>query len=141
MITMALKTYLELINIPDFFERIQYLQTYNVVGQETFGGQRWLNQVFYKSYEWDAIRRKVIVRDKGLDLGMEGHPIVGPIIVHHINPLSPEDIMEKKYCLVDLNNLICVSQRTHNMITYGCSMDKIQIDFVERRKGDTCLWK
>jgi hypothetical protein len=121
-------------------ERYKYLRIGGTVGTDTFGFDRYLNQVFYKSDEWKSIRRHVIIRDCGCDLGIEGHEIHERILIHHINPISEEDILGRSDFLLNPEYLISTSHRTHNAIHYGD--DSILIDTpLERRKNDTCPWK
>lgn len=134
------KTYLELIQLPTFEERFEYLKTNSRVGVSTFGGGRYLNQTFYRSPEWKRVCRDVILRDKNCDLGIEGLDISGSVYVHHINPISKEDILERRPCLFDSNNLICTSFKTHQAIHYG-DIDTARTKIVERQPNDTCPWK
>ncbi len=135
-----IRTYSELITLPTFMERYKYLQIGGTVGADTFGFDRYLNQAFYKSEEWKSIRRHVIIRDCGCDLGIEGREIHERILIHHINPISEEDILDRSDLLLNPEYLISTSHRTHNAIHYGD--DSILIDMpLERRKNDTCPWK
>lgn len=135
-----IRTYSELITLPTFMERYKYLRIGGTVGTDTFGFDRYLNQAFYKSEEWKSIRRHVIIRDCGCDLGIEGHEIHERILIHHINPISEEDILGRSDFLLNPEYLISTSHRTHNAIHYGD--DSILIDTpLERRKNDTCPWK
>ena len=134
------RCYSELIRLPTFEERFAYLNLEGLVGADTFGGNRWLNQQFYTSSEWKKIRRDCIVRDFGMDLALEGFPIHGKIILHHINPLSIDDIKNHSSALVDLENLVCVSYDTHNAIHFGTA-PVLTRTLVERRPNDTCPWK
>lgn len=135
-----IRTYSELITLPTFMERYKYLRIGGTVGTDTFGFDRYLNQVFYKSDEWKSIRRHVIIRDCGCDLGIEGHEIHERILIHHINPISEEDILGRSDFLLNPEYLISTSHRTHNAIHYGD--DSILIDTpLERKKNDTCPWK
>ena len=141
MIRMSIKCYSELITIPTFEGRFDYLQLDGIVGQETFGFDRYLNQQFYTSHEYRKFRRDIVVRDMGCDLGVEGYPINGLIILHHINPISPEDIIGHNIkILLDPENSICVSLRTHNAIHYG-NRDSILTIPIERKPNDTCPWR
>lgn len=140
MMNTIIRTYSELITLPTFMERYKYLRIGGTVGTNTFGFDRYLNQVFYKSDEWKSIRRHVIIRDCGCDLGIEGHEIHERILIHHINPISEEDILGRSDFLLNPEYLISTSHRTHNAIHYGD--DSILIDTpLERRKNDTCPWK
>lgn len=136
---MRLKSYRELIQLRTFLERFDYLKLGGHVGEETFGFERYINQQFYRSTEWKLVRNDVIVRDYGCDLGMKGHEIHGRIIVHHINPITIDDIEFGRDCLFDLNNLISTSHQTSNAIHYG-DASLLSVLPVERRRGDTRLW-
>lgn len=119
---MILKTYSELIQIPTFEERFEYLKLDGNVGEDTFGFDRWMNQIFYRSPEWKRIRDEVIIRDNGCDLAMPGHEIYGRILIHHMNPISVDDIERRTDLLLNPEYLISTVHRTHNAIHYG---DKI----------------
>ena len=135
------KCYSELIKLPTLVERYEYLRCYSKIGEETFGGQRQLNQLLYqKSDLWKSVRRKVIIRDNGFDLGLEGYSIVGKIIVHHINPLTKEQLLNFDPCIFDEENLISCSHDTHNAIHYG-DKSLLPQDPIERRPFDTCPWR
>lgn len=138
--TIYTKTYNELRYLQTLEERFEYLSLPGHVGQSTFGFERYLNQAFYTSREWRTARRDAVARDNGCDLGIEGFEIHERVIVHHINPLTEQDIQEASYKLFDLNNLITTSHRTHNAIHYG-DRKLLPQPFVERRPGDTALWK
>lgn len=133
------KSYRELRRIPTFEERFEYLKLGGVVGRPTFGFERYLNQTFSRSSEWKHTRRGIILRDNGCDLGIQEREIFGRIIVHHINPLTVEDIELGRDCLFDPDNLITTSHITSNAIHYG---DKSLLVLVpeDRKKGDTALW-
>lgn len=133
-----IRTYSELIRLPTFKERFDYLSIKGAVGKETFGYDRYLNQRFYTSKEWQQLRTNVIARDLGCDLGLSGYEIGGKIIVHHMNPILPGDIIHSSEYLMDPEYLICVSAATHNAIHYG---EDIVESPVERTKNDTCPWK
>lgn len=134
-------SYIELSRINTFRDRFLYLQQNAVVAESTFGFERYLNQEFYKSKEWQRVRDQVIVRDSGCDLGCLDYPIKGPIYIHHINPITPEDIVNHSDKLTDLNNLICVSRDTHNAIHYGNAEITNKYEFTERTSNDVCPWK
>lgn len=138
--TTSIKTYSELITIPTFEERYQYLRIDGRVGEETFGFDRYLNQKFYRSQEWKRTRDFVIVRDHGCDLGMLDREIMGKIIIHHMNPIAIEDIYYATDFLLDPEYLITTMHTTHNAIHYG---DKrlLYSGPVERTPFDTCPWK
>ena len=135
-----IKTYSELITRPTFEERCEYLKLDGQVGVETFGFSRYLNQAFYKSDEWLSIRDYVITRDNGCDLGMEGYEIYGRILIHHINPITKDDIIQRSRNLLDPENLITTVKRTHDAIHYGDSNLLMRAP-IESRKNDTCPWR
>ena len=135
-----LRCYSELIEIPTIVGRFDYLMLAGRVGQTTFGFDRWLNQTFYTSYAWKQVRSGVIVRDAGCDLGVEGFEIGGDLLVHHMNPISPEDLQgDLDDYLLDPEYLITTCKRTHNAIHYGDRTLLPRLP-VERRPGDTALW-
>lgn len=137
---MITKSYKELIKIPSFEDRLKYLSLNGIVGGETFGGHRYMNQLIYHSDRWRRARREVFIRDNGYDLAHPEHPLFDSrLYAHHINPISIEDIMENRPIIYDLNNLVTVCSRTHNAIHYG---DLNLIDsYKERTPNDTCPWK
>ena len=135
----ALKTYSELRRLETFEERYHYLRLQGQVGEETFGFDRYLNQRFYRSKEWKSIRNHIILRDNGCDLGIEGRDIIDKIIIHHMNPIAPRDLIDLSDWVMDPENLICVSHDTHNAIPYGDEF-LLQRGPVERKPGDTKLW-
>lgn len=137
---MIIKTYSELIKLKTFEERYEYLRLGGIVGKETFGFDRYLNQTFYKTDEWLSIRDHVIVRDNGCDLGIEGREIHSRILVHHMNPITKEDILSRSEYLLNPEYLICTIKSTHDAIHYGDESLLIAMP-VERRKNDTCPWK
>lgn len=136
---VAIRTYSELMKLKTFEERFKYLVIGGEVGRETFGWDRYLNQKFYKDPVWKQIRRDVIVRDEGNDLGDEDYPIDGRIIVHHMNPVTVEDIEKRSEFLLQPEYLICVSHGTHQAIHYGT--EPIIPKITERSKNDTCPWR
>lgn len=138
---MMIRTYTELIQIPTFEERFEYLKLRGAVGNDTFGYDRYLNQNFYKSSNWRAIRHKIILRDMGCDLAMEGHEIYGKVIIHHMNPITKSDIEESSIYLMNPEYLICVSNDTHQAIHYGDRNLLRENTFVERYPNDTSPWK
>lgn len=138
---MMKKTYSELILLPTFEKRYEYLKLYGHVGEDTFGFDRYLNQAFYRSTEWKRIRREIIVRDNGCDLAHPDREIVGPIYIHHINPISMKDLTDQTDYLRDPENLVCVSYNTHQAIHYGSTELLTPTELVERRPNDTCPWK
>ena len=129
----------ELIKIPTFEGRFEYLKLNGSVAQETFGFDRWLNQKFYRSYEWKKLRRDIIIRDNGCDLGLEGYELQNGIYVHHMNPVSKVDLLKAEEWILNPEYLICVSFNTHNAIHFG---DKNLLPvLVTRAPNDTCPWK
>lgn len=135
-----IKTYSELIRIPTFEERYRYLRLYGSVGEETFGFKRWVNQEFYHSDKWLRFRDKIIIRDGGCDLAVEGFEIYGPIIIHHLNPITYDDILNRNPCVFDPDNVVCTKLSTHNAIHYGDETLLPKLP-VERTKNDTCPWR
>lgn len=133
------KSYHELIRYSDFLDRFHYLQCHGTVGRPTFGSERWMNQRFYTSEEWKRVRRLAIERDDGCDLGCRDRPIKGRIMIHHIEPLTPEAIEHGDDLLLDLDNLISCSLVTHNDLHFGD--DSRAKPLVERRPNDTCPWR
>lgn len=139
MVVMMLKTYSELMALKTFKERFEYLKLNGVVSNETFGFDRYLNQKLYKSREWKSLRDKIIMRDDGCDLGDIDRPIHGKIIIHHLNPISREDLLNMNPIVFDPNNLICCSHITHNAIHYS-EEDLLPSEPIQRQPGDTKLW-
>lgn len=137
---MSIRTYSELILLPTFDERYQYLRLSGTVGEETFGFDRYLNQMFYKSKEWKRIRNEVIIRDNGCDLGVPGREIYGKILIHHMNPIRKDDILRRSEYLLDPEYLICTVKNTHDAIHYGDEGLLIQMPKA-RTKNDTCPWR
>lgn len=135
-----IRRYSELRKLNTFKERYDYLRLYGRVGKETFGFDRYLNQIIYKLPEWKSVRDKVIVRDCGCDLGMEGYEIGEKILVHHMNPITMDDIINHSQDIFNPEYLICVSHQTHNAIHYGDESQLI-LDPIERSPNDTCPWK
>ena len=135
-----IKTYSELITLPTFEERFRYLKLSGAVGRETFGFDRYLNQVFYNSKRWKAVRDYVIVRDNGCDLAMDGHEIYGRIYIHHMNPITMDDLIHESDFLIDPEYLIATIHNTHNAIHYGDESLLITTP-IERSKNDTCPWR
>lgn len=141
MVNLMIRSYSELIKLPTFEERFDYLKLGGSVGQSTFGYDRYLNQQFYTSGKWRKFRDEIIARDMGCDLGVEGYEINGqPVLIHHINPLKRNDIVDRSPYLMDPDNVITTTYRTHRAIHYG---DKSQIftGLVERSANDTCPWR
>lgn len=137
---MSIKTYSELITLPTFEERYRYLRIRGCVGREIFGHDRYLNQILYTSPEWRSFRRDIILRDNGLDLGCNGFDIFGRVIVHHINPITVEDVLNRSPQVFDPDNVICCSHNTHQAIHYG---DESLLPLLppERKPNDTCPWR
>ena len=135
-----MKTYTELVSIPTFEERFRYLELEGLVGRETFGFDRYLNQKFYRSPEWKRVRQEVIVRDNGCDLGIEDRPIFGKIIIHHLNPISIDDITQKQTWILDPEFLISTCKKTHDAIHYS-DESILFVEPIERKPNDTCLWR
>ena len=134
-----MRRYSELIQLPTFKERFDYLALDGAIGEETFGYDRYLNQIFYHLPEWRRVRRDVIARDEGCDLGLEGYEIHGRILIHHMNPILPEDIERRNPDILNPEFLITTCKRTHDAIHYGAEAP--QQEFVTRHAGDTCPWK
>lgn len=137
---MMIKTYSELIAFPTYEERFRYLQLKGAVGKDTFGYDRYLNQILYNSQEWKRFRDKIIIRDNGCDLACEGYDIHGRILVHHINPIRVDDVVNRNPIVFDPENVVCVTHNTHNAIHYG-DESLLILAPVERTKNDTCPWK
>lgn len=136
------RNYTELMRLGTFEERFQFLALHEIVGAETFGFDRWLNQVFYRTPEWKKTRRDIIIRDNGCDLAIPERIIVGEkIIVHHIDPITVDDIKDRNPKLFDPENLITVSDSTHRALTYGDESLLIRSKPIERHANDTCPWR
>lgn len=135
-----IRRYSELCKLKTFDERLKYLMLNGEIGASTFGYNRYLNQTFYRSSEWKSLRRSVIIRDNGCDLGLDGYQIQGAIYVHHMNPIGKEDILNRSDFLLNPDYLICASFQTHQAITYGLDA-LIPKKPVERKANDTCPWK
>ena len=134
-----IRTYTELLSFSTFKERFEYLALRGNVGQETFGFDRYMNQMFYTSREWRKIRWDVIARDEGRDLAVKGYEIHGKITIHHLNPISPDDIKHGNLDILDPMFLITTTHQTHNAIHYG-DQKLLRQPFVSRQPGDTRLW-
>lgn len=137
---MITRRYSELRRLDSFAERFDYLRLRGTVGRETFGYERWLNQEFYTSVEWKQVRSFVIARDNGCDLGCPGYETNKSFIVHHMNPMTPEDIRDSNMDILDPEYLICATLDTHNAIHYG-SEPTIGLVYQERRPNDTIPWR
>lgn len=135
-----IRNYSELITLRTFKERFEYLKLDGIVGEETFGFDRYMNQIFYKSNEWASVRREVIIRDNGCDLGVDGYEIHGKILIHHMNPINLSDIIHKTDELLNPDYLITTVLSTHNAIHYG-DASLLPALPIERRANDTCPWK
>ena len=135
-----MRTYSELVRLSTFEERFRYLRLGGAVGKDTFGFDRYLNQRFYASQEWKAIRDRVIIRDNGCDLGIPDRVIGRRVLIHHMNPITQDDIYHQNDLLMNPEYLICVSHETHNAIHYGDENLLMTVP-PERKPGDTCPWK
>lgn len=137
---MMIRTYSELITLKTFDERFKYLKLDGVIGKETFGFRRWVNQELYHSNKWLNFRDSIIIRDNGCDLGLPGYYIYGSVFIHHLNPITYEDILYQNPCIFDPENAICTQLKTHNAIHYG---DESLLSFapIERSRNDTCPWR
>lgn len=135
-----IRTYSELIAIPTYEERFEYLKLDGVVGQETFGFDRYLNQAFYNSDDWRSIRNSIIIRDNGCDLAMDDYEIKGRIYIHHMNPIMVKDIVNATEFLLNPEYLICTTFRTHQAVHYGDASLLVTAP-IERKQNDTCPWR
>lgn len=141
MKTTIIRTYSEMIQLPTFIDRFRYLKLGGEVGKETFGHDRYLNQILYNSQEWKRFRRDIILRDHGCDLACEGFEIIhGSMLIHHINPITIEDVIRRDPKIFDPENVVSTVLRTHNAIHYG-DESLLMIEPIERRPNDTCPWK
>lgn len=138
--TMKIRTYSELIKFDNFIDRYNYLKLGGKVGEETFGFDRYLNQQFYKSKEWLRLRDEIIIRDNACDLGIPDREIPSRIIIHHMNPITKNDIINQTEFLLNPEYMICVTKRTHDAIHYG-DESLLFTGLVERTKNDTCPWR
>lgn len=138
--SMKSKSYSELIRLPTFLERYRYLKIGGRIGEDTFGYDRYLNQTLYRSVEWKRFRREIIVRDEGCDLGLEGYEIIGNILVHHLNPITIDDVLNRDPKIFDPENVISTCLNTHNAIHYG-DESLLITEPVKRAPFDTCPWK
>ena len=135
-----MKTYSELMALDTFIDRFNYLKLSAMVGKETFGFERYLNQSFYHSNEWKRLRNQIILRDNGCDLGIEDREIQGKLYIHHMNPISKDDIIHASDYLIDPEYLICCSHKTHNAIHFG-DENQLFAEPVVRTPNDTCPWR
>lgn len=140
VLARMIRRYRDLRSLTDIRDRFDYLKLGGQVGSSTFGFDRYLNQTFYKSREWQQARRAVILRDGGCDLGIEGYEIGRGLVVHHMNPITIDDVLARRDEIFDPEFLICVSDRTHKAIHYG-DAGLLPKEPVQRRAGDTCLWR
>lgn len=141
MMDRIMKTYSELIQLSTFEDRFNYLKLRGNVGEDTFGFERYLNQKFYKSKEWKHIRDIVILRDQGCDLACLGHDIYGKVIIHHMNPITINDLETNSDIVLNPEYLICVSQETHNALHYGDGSNLHKYDYEDRKPNDTSPWR
>lgn len=135
-----IKTYSETMRFKRFEDRFDYLKLGGSVGEFTFNGHRLLNQLLYQSGDWKRVRREVIIRDCGCDLADPGREISEFLVVHHINPITIDDILERRSSVFDLENLICCSRKTHNDLHYGRNLNIPEI-VTQRKRNDTCPWR
>ena len=138
--SMKNKSYSELIRLPTYLDRFRYLQINGAVGAETFGYDRYLNQILYRTGEWKRFRRDIILRDNGCDLACDDYEIFGRILVHHINPITVDDVLNRDPKIFDPNNVITTTLDTHNAIHYGDER-LLVMDPIVRTKNDTCPWR
>ena len=136
-----IRTYEELCDIDSYADRYEYLKLDGNIGDVTFGHDRYLNQMLYSSPQWRALRRDIIVRDNACEMGLEGFEIKGSVYVHHMNPITPEDIKHGSEFVWDPRYLICVSYKMHSAITYSKHVPPPMPFIIERRKNDTCPWR
>lgn len=139
--TTNIKTYSDLIRFKTIYERFNYLKLNGKVGDETFGFDRYINQQFYRSEEWKRARRDVIIRDQGNEMGLDDYEISGPIHIHHMNPITINDIIHRNDLLLNPEYLICVSDSMHKAIHYGDESILRKYELVIRRPNDTCPWR
>lgn len=135
-----IRTYSELITLPTFEERFEYLRVDGIIGEETFGSRRYINQKYYTSSEYKRLRRIILLRDNGLDLGVEDHQINGIIVIHHMNPITIEDILNHSPLAWDPEYLISVSAITHKAIHFS-DIELLPKPITERKPNDTCPWR
>lgn len=151
VIRMSIRLYSEVITIPTFEDRYEYLRLDGKVGQETFGHDRYLNQILYTSPQWRHFRDEIIIRDNGCDLACEGYEVRSfrdrdgklcrpKILIHHINPITVDDVINSNSCVFDPENVICVTHNTHLAIHYG-DRDLLFGSPIERSQNDTCPWR
>lgn len=141
MTSIHSRSYEELITIPNFEDRLKYLMLFGTVAKDTFGYERYLNQILYKSPEWRQLRNQIIIRDGGCDLGVEGFEIPQRALIHHINPISVDDILQRREIVFDPNNLITTTLATHEIIHYGSIGDLELLIVHDRLPNDTIPWR
>nr|DAO38790.1 MAG TPA: NinG protein [Caudoviricetes sp.] len=134
-----IRSYSEMMELESYEDRLVYLSLGGIVSHPTFGGSRYLNQALYRSYEWRAFRNDIIIRDNGCDLACEDFPINDKILIHHINPLTLDDIKQRSRNIFDPDNVVCVSHLTHEAIHYGTEI--LNRSMIDRTPNDTTLWK
>ena len=139
----SIRTYTELIQLPTFIERFRYLKLGGKVGEETFGWERYLNQDFYRSTEWRAFRREIVIRDHGCDLGLDGYEFAEgeTVFIHHMNPIDTHDILYQTKFLMNPEYVISVRGRTHQAIHYGDESMIMEFEPIVRTPNDTCPWR
>ena len=139
MIIKLVKTYTEMLQFDNYNDRLEYLFIGDNIGHETFGSARWMNQLLYRSPEWKRVRDMVIARDRGCDLGVEGCDLDNRrVLIHHINPITEDDVVNRRACIFDVDNLIAVSHSAHNYIHFGNRVNQLPL---ERTPNDTCPWR
>lgn len=135
------RTYTELLRLQTFDERFKYLMLKGRVGIETFGYDRYLNQALYRSPDWKRVRDQIIIRDNGCDLGLEDYPISGNVLIHHMNPITIDDVLNSDSDIFNPEYLICVSHKTHNALHYGYEEYPDSLKLTERKPNDTIPWR
>ena len=135
-----IRTYTEMMSFDSFYDRFNYLNLSGQVGKDTIGYDRYLNQAFYKSAEWQRLRNEIILRDEGCDLAHPDYQIVGRVYIHHLNPVTKKDVLDRSDLLLNPEYLVCVSYDTHQAIHYG-DENLLQPDLIIRRPDDTCPWR
>jgi len=140
MTKASIKSYSELITFEDFYDRFNYLKLPGIVGEPTFDLMRYLNQEFYHSKTWRGLKDQIIARDMGCDLGCEERPIRDRVVLHHINPITVEDVLNMAPNVIDPENLICCSSRTHRAIHFG-DIEQVRVEPIVRTPNDTCPWR
>lgn len=136
-----MRSYRELLTLPSFKERFEYCDLSALVGEETFGSSRWLNQMLYSSDEWKAFRRFIIARDHGCEFALDGFDILKYGTIHHLNPITKNDILNRRPCIFDSDNVVLVGSDTHKFLHYGYQKKAPQKEPIVRRPNDTCPWR